>query len=110
VARSATNRLCAEVARCDNVASQSQDPPMCQSPRLLSWTAITALLLLAASFSDASFASDKEGTHREQAARRHCWKRIGLKADDTPTEHQAARLKPCVHKRLGYDDPYMDQF
>ena len=55
-------------------------------------------------------ASERQGTHREQSARRYCWKRIGLKPDDTPTTHQAERLKPCVTKRLGHEDPYMDQF
>jgi hypothetical protein len=58
----------------------------------------------------AADASDKLGTRREQSARHYCWKRIGLKADEDPTIHQAAVLKPCVKKRLGYDDPYMDQF
>ena len=57
-----------------------------------------------------SSASDHLGTHREQSARHYCWKRIGLKPDDTPSKHQAERLKPCVKKQLGYDDPYMDQF
>jgi hypothetical protein len=54
--------------------------------------------------------SERLGTHREQSARHYCWKRIGLKPDDTPSTHQAERLRPCVKKRLGYDDPYMDQF
>lgn len=54
--------------------------------------------------------AERLGTRHEQSARHYCWKRIGLKPDDTPTSHQAARLKPCVKKRLGYDDPYMDQF
>ena len=70
--------------------------------------ALVALLTLG--LSSAADAYDKLGTHREQSARRYCWKRIGLKPDDDPTEHQAALLKPCVKKRLGYDDPYMDQF
>ena len=70
----------------------------------------TLFALLAIGLSSAADASDKLGTHREQSARRYCWKRIGLKPDDDPTEHQAKVLKPCVKKRLGYDDPYMDQF
>jgi hypothetical protein len=73
---------------------------------LLTAIALASLVWLA----EEALASDKPGTHREQSARHYCWKRIGLKVDDTPTEHQAAMLKPCVHKRLGYDDPYMDQF
>jgi hypothetical protein len=55
-------------------------------------------------------AYDKLGTRREQSARHYCWKRIGLKVDEDPTTHQAEVLRPCVKKRLGYDDPYMDQF
>lgn len=55
-------------------------------------------------------ASEHLGTHHQQSVRRYCWKRIGLDPDATPTKHQAARLKPCVTKRLGRDDPYMDQF
>lgn len=75
---------------------------------LVLWTAV-ALASLVFLGGDA-LASDKPGTHHEQSARHYCWKRIGLKVDATPTLHQAARLKPCVHNRLGYDDPYMDQF
>jgi len=72
---------------------------------------VTALaLLLVFGVLSAASAYDKLGTRREQSARHYCWKRIGLKPDDDPTEHQAALLKPCVKKRLGYDDPYMDQF
>jgi len=69
---------------------------------------------LVAGLAAASFVSEasarRPGTHRQQSARHYCWKRIGLDPDDVPTRHQAARLKPCVKKRLGYDDPYMDQF
>jgi hypothetical protein len=73
-------------------------------------SAIAALVILLAPFATSGEAYDKLGTKKEQSARHYCWKRIGLKADDDPTEHQAAVLKPCVKKRLGYDDPYMDQF
>jgi len=66
-----------------------------------------ALAYLAA---DRVAAKEHLGTHREQAARSYCWKRIGLDPDATPTKHQAARLKPCVKQQLGYDDPYLDQF
>jgi hypothetical protein len=68
------------------------------------------VLLLASGVLSTAEGYDKLGTRREQSARHYCWKRIGLKVDDDPTEHQAAMLKPCVKKRLGYDDPYMDQF
>ena len=70
-------------------------------------TVILSVLTLGATSADAY---DKLGTRKEQSARHYCWKRIGLKPDNDPTEHQAAVLKPCVKKRLGYDDPYMDQF
>ena len=73
-------------------------------------SAIAALVILLAPFATPAEAYDKLGTKKEQSARHYCWKRIGLKPDDDPTEHQAAVLKPCVKKRLGYDDPYMDQF
>jgi hypothetical protein len=76
--------------------------------RMSCLTVVSALLALGAA--SAADASDKVGTHREQAARRYCWKRIGLDPDEDPSRHQAERLKPCVKKRLGYDDPYMDQF
>jgi len=80
--------------------------------RGLSRLTIVALVLalppLAATTSLA--ASEKLGTHKEQSARRYCWKRMGLKPDAEPTSHQAARLRPCVTKRLGHEDPYMDQF
>lgn len=66
--------------------------------------------LLTLGIASAADAYDKPGTRREQSARHYCWKRIGLKVDEDPTTHQAAVLKPCVKKRLGYDDPYMDQF
>ena len=65
------------------------------------------LMLGVASVADAY---DKLGTQREQSARHYCWKRIGLKPDEDPTTHQAELLRPCVKKRLGYNDPYMDQF
>jgi hypothetical protein len=71
-------------------------------------TVVFTVLTLGATSSAVAY--DKLGTKKEQSARHYCWKRIGLKADDDPTEHQAAVLKPCVKKRLGYDDPYMDQF
>ena len=70
---------------------------------------LAAVLMLGGVMTIAS-AYDKLGTRREQSARHYCWKRIGLKPDDDPTLHQVALLKPCVKKRLGYDDPYMDQF
>lgn len=80
-----------------------------ESMRLTSQLALlTAVLTLG--IASAADAYDKLGTRREQSARHYCWKRIGLKADEDPTVHQAAVLKPCVKKRLGYDDPYMDQF
>ena len=66
--------------------------------------------VLAIGLSSAADAYDKLGTRKEQSARHYCWKRIGLKPDDDPTLHQAAVLKPCVKRRLGYNDPYMDQF
>ncbi len=71
---------------------------------------VTVIFVLLALGATAADAYDKLGTHKEQSARHYCWKRIGLKPDNDPTEHQAAVLKPCVKKRLGYDDPYMDQF
>lgn len=66
--------------------------------------------MLALGTTSAAEAYDKLGTRREQSARHYCWKRIGLKADNDPTTHQAELLRPCVKKRLGYNDPYMDQF
>jgi hypothetical protein len=74
-------------------------------PRLALLAAVLTL-----GVTSAADAYDKLGTHREQSARRYCWKRIGLKPDGDPTTHQAEVLRPCVKKRLGYDDPYMDQF
>ncbi len=71
---------------------------------------VAGLVILLALGATTADAYDKLGTRKEQSARHYCWKRIGLKPDDDPTEHQAAVLKPCVKKRLGYDDPYMDQF
>jgi len=71
---------------------------------------VVATIVVAFSASSSVDAYDKQGTRKEQSARHYCWKRIGLKVDADPTEHQAAVLKPCVKKRLGYDDPYMDQF
>jgi hypothetical protein len=72
--------------------------------------AIAVLILPLAVSVTSAVAYDKLGTRKEQSARHYCWKRIGLKPDDDPTKHQAAVLKPCVKKRLGYDDPYMNQF
>ena len=73
---------------------------------------IVALVLAPLSFGAAAglAASEKVGTHKEQSVRRYCWKRMGLKPDAEPTRHQAERLRPCVTKRLGHEDPYMDQF
>ena len=76
-------------------------------PRISAVALSILVLALGATSADAY---DKLGTRKEQSARHYCWKRIGLKPDNDPTEHQAAVLKPCVKKRLGYDDPYMDQF
>ena len=81
------------------------DAPMRLTSQLALLTAVLTLGI--ASVADAY---DKLGTRREQSARHYCWKRIGLKVDEDPTTHQASVLKPCVKKRLGYDDPYMDQF
>ncbi len=71
---------------------------------------VAALVILLTLDATSAVAYDKLGTRKEQSARHYCWKRIGLKPDNDPTEHQAAVLKPCVKKRLGYDDPYMEQF
>ena len=71
---------------------------------------VASLLVLLSLGATSADAYDKLGTRKEQSARHYCWKRIGLKPDNEPTEHQAAVLKPCVKKRLGYADPYMDQF
>jgi hypothetical protein len=71
---------------------------------------LLASALVGTALLDPATASEHLGTHREQRARHYCWKRLGLEPDATPTRHQAERLKPCIKKRLGYDDRYMDQF
>jgi hypothetical protein len=91
---------------CDNPAERrKREEPM---HRILHLAPLAAVLTL--SVGSAADAYDKHGTRREQSARHYCWKRIGLKVDEDPTTHQAEVLRPCVKKRLGYDDPYMEQF